>query len=112
MIVITTRLLQCIDRCKIVECNEIILTNYRRYIVDFNLERYFSSKEFILDKINSSKLDLRQATHKAWFVEKIEKYIMKYKLYEMMEKICYKRVSRDQLEIVDNKISYILNKAR
>jgi len=29
-----------------------------------------------------------------------------------MDKICYERASRDQLETVDNEISYILNKAR
>ena len=78
-----------------VECNDIILTNHREYIIDFNLERYFSSKEFILDKIDSSKLDLRQAIHKVLFVKKIEEYIIKYKLCETMEKICYERVSRD-----------------
>ena len=63
------------DSCKMVECNKVILTGHRGYIVDFNLEWYFECKNFNLDQVDSSKLDSRRASYKALFVEKVEEYI-------------------------------------
>ena len=60
-----------------IEYNRVIIADYHSYLVNFNLENYFCSKKFELDKINSSKLDLRRTIHKSLFVQKIKEYIEK-----------------------------------
>jgi len=66
----------------------------------------------VINNINSLKLDSRQATYKKLFVEKVEEYIEKYKLKQTMERLCNENESRDQIEMIDKEISYILDKAR
>ena len=87
------------------------MTEHWGYLVDFNLERYFDSKEFSLNKNNSSKLNSRRATHKIKFAEKVKKYIKKYNLIEIVEKYWNENISKSQLEAIDKKIICILNKA-
>jgi len=71
----TAGLLQYVDGCEMIESNELIVTDYRGYLINFNLERYFECKQFVLDDINSLKLDSRWASHKKLFVEKVEEYM-------------------------------------
>ena len=55
--------MQFIDGCKVVNFFEVISIDYRRYIVDVNLQEFFQVKQFNIDRIDSSKLDSRRATH-------------------------------------------------
>jgi len=95
-----------VDGCTIIECNELIITNHREYLVDVNLERYFDSNEFEIDKNDSSKLDSRWAIYKLKFIEIVEKYIDQYDVSGIMDKYCNESASKDQLEVIDNKIIY------
>ena len=36
--------IECIKGCELIEANEIIINNYRVYIVNFNLKRYFKEQ--------------------------------------------------------------------
>jgi len=58
-----------------IKSDESIVTDHRGYLVDFNFERYFECKQFILNNIDSLKLDSRWALHKKLFVEKVEEHI-------------------------------------
>jgi len=62
--------------------------------------------------LDSSKLDSRWATHKIKFKEKLEESIVQYNLQDMMNQYCTIEVSFDQLELIDEIISIILNKVR
>ena len=42
MIAITLGLIKYIDGCRITNFNDIIITDYRRFIVDLDLEIYFN----------------------------------------------------------------------
>ena len=112
MVAAIAGIIQCIDRCEMIECTETIIIDYCRFLIDVNLERYFQSKSFDLDKNDSSKLDSRRAIHKQKFVEKVKEYIVKYKLEHTIDKFCNEEASRDQLEVIDKEIFYILNKAQ
>ena len=72
---VSSGLLEVIDRCKMINFNEIISTNYRGYIIDIDLEDYFNMQPFNIDKVKLRQLNSRQAIHKQKFVETIEKYI-------------------------------------
>ena len=69
-------------------------------------------QNFQLDKLDSSKLDSRWATHKIKFKEKLEESIFQYNLYDIMNQYCIMEASFDQLELIDEIISIILNKVR
>ena len=48
-----------------------MLTDYKGYLVNINLQEFFEVSYFEIDKIDSSKLDLRRASYKRKFKEKI-----------------------------------------
>ena len=88
MVVATAGIIQCVDGCEIIEYTKTIITDHCGFLIDMNLERYFQSKSFDLDKNNSSKLDLRRAIYKQKCVEKVKEYIVKYKLEHTIDKFC------------------------
>ena len=68
-------LLEFIDGCKVIDFKEYITTDYQDYLVDISIQEYFELQNFQLDKLDSSKLDSRRATHKTKFKEKLEELI-------------------------------------
>ena len=41
-IAISNRIIQCVEGCKSIDKNSIILSNHRAYLVNINLKKYFS----------------------------------------------------------------------
>jgi len=40
-IAVTLNIIECIEGCKLLEANEVMITDYRFYLVDINFECYF-----------------------------------------------------------------------
>ena len=43
IVAVSPNLIECIEGYKILEVNDIIITDYRLYIIDINLERYYEA---------------------------------------------------------------------
>ena len=56
----TSRLINDIEGCKLINYNQIIESNHRGYLIDLNLEQYFNMNYFDIDRVNSSQLDSRR----------------------------------------------------
>ena len=80
--------------------------------MDINLEEYFSVKQFLIDKIDNSKLNLRRAIHKMKVIKKVEELIYSTKLENIIDEYYNLNTSTDILEEIDNQISAVLDAAR
>ena len=105
-------LLEFVNRCKFVKFHEMIIIDYYSYIIDLNLQDYFKVRRFDINRIESLKLDSRRASHKQKFNEKVEELKILFNLRETMDKHCYIEASNDQLNIIDQQISLILDITR
>jgi len=94
-------ILEHIKGCRLVDYNEILLTEYRKYLFDINIQEYFKSKSFNINKIYSSKLNSKWQSHMNKFTEKVDKLIELTNLQEMIDNY-YNRYATDEiLEQID-----------
>ena len=56
-IVVSNNLIKCVEGYELVEAREILINNYRSYIIDLNLERYFNEQMSVWDTIDKQILD-------------------------------------------------------
>ena len=75
LVVATIGLLLFIDRSKMINYSEILLSDYRGHIIDIEVEDYFQMISFEIDKVDNSRLNSRKLLHKTKFVEKVEELI-------------------------------------
>ena len=57
------------------ETNDIIITDYRSYIIDFNFEEYFCEQFSDWDQINYYILNPARRSHRIKFVKKLEEVL-------------------------------------
>ena len=68
----TYNLLDFIEESKLLEAYEIIFTDYRLFIINMNMERYFDDQLSIWDKIKKRKLNLARRLHRNKIVKMLE----------------------------------------
>ena len=71
----TTELIEFIDRCKMTDYNDILILDYRGYLIDAYLEDYFNLQIQNIDAIINSKINHRKLTYQTKFIEKLEELI-------------------------------------
>ena len=86
-----------IEGYKLIETNEIVISDYYTYIIDVNLNEYFKEYFSQWDKINKSPLNLSRRLHYKKFIEELEKQIDIFQLEHQMNQIRNK-LSPQQLE--------------
>ena len=101
-------LLEFVKGCRLYEINEIINTDYRSYIIDLNIEKYFEIEIGSLDKINYRIIDPKKRTHREKFNEYAEELLNNIVIETRLD---YAH-THQELEEVDKDITYILNKIR
>ena len=69
------RLILFIKGCKIINFNKILVTDYREFIANINMEDYRTVNHFQIDRVDSSKLDSQRASHNIKFIDKVEELI-------------------------------------
>ena len=65
-------IMNCIEGYKLIEVNEIVLSNHRGYLIDINLELYFSEQISLWNTINRRILNLSRRSHRKKFCKSIE----------------------------------------
>ena len=111
-IVALTELLAFIDESYVVNYNKVILTDNHGYITDIILEEYFNMKSFNIDYIDNSRLNSRKLSYRIKFTEKVEELIKEINLLDIVNELCHNYTINKILEMLDEKISHILNKVR
>ena len=107
----TTGIMQVIEGCKLIETNEIVISDYHTYIIDVNLSNYFEEYFSQWNEINKSLLNSSRRLYCKKLVEELEEQIDIFQLEHQIDQIRYK-LSPQQLEQIDQSITMILNKAR
>jgi hypothetical protein len=69
---VTIGLSKFIDGSRMIDYNEILITDHREYIIDIYLDDYFDISLDNIDKIDDSRINSRKLTHRTKFIEKIE----------------------------------------
>ena len=70
-------IMSCIEGCSLVEVNEIILLDQRRYIFNVNFELYFFEQMSSWDTINRRIIDPSRRSHREKFCKSVESLIDK-----------------------------------
>ena len=79
-------ILQCIEGLKLLEINEIIDTNHQSYIVDVNMEHYFSKEFSEWDIIDRYLLNSSRHSYKEAFKEYADEILDQIPIEEAVEK--------------------------
>ena len=69
------KIISCIEGCKLIEVNQIMINDYRDYLIDLNFKLYFSEQMSLQDTINRRVLNLLCRSHREKFYESLETLI-------------------------------------
>ena len=67
---------------------------------------------FDINKVISSQLDSRRLSHRETFIEKVEEYLQAINLPSTIDWYCNENAISEILELIDQQILEVLNKAR
>jgi len=98
----TSSLINFIEKGEIINYNQIIYSDHRGYLIDINLEQYFSMKQFDIDKVNNSQLNSHWLLYKQKFCKKVKEYVQATNLHQLMKEYCNTNASDEILELLDN----------
>ena len=76
------KIIQYIQGNKLVNCNEIIVIDYRRFIFDLDAKQQFELDTIKYDQIDTRLLHLSNRVYRETFKKKLEKYLKESKLYK------------------------------
>ena len=66
-VAISVGAIQCIEGCQLLEYHDIVMSDYKAYLIDFNLEEYFQEEFSTWNNINKSILNPSRKSHRAIF---------------------------------------------
>ena len=92
--------------------NDIIFTDHLGYLTDINLSEYCNIEDSNINKIQSSHLNSQKISYRIKFCKKLDEIIERTNLIKIVNKYCHIYTTDEILEMIDKKISYVLNKAR
>jgi len=71
-IAVTPNIIECIKGYKLLEVNDIIITDYHTYLVDINFEKYFQAQLSSWDNINRRIIDSVCRSYRTEFCKIVE----------------------------------------
>ena len=96
---------------KLVDFNEIIITNHRGFLIDIDFKAYFKLQASQYDKSESRKLNPTNRLHRKQFKEILDEYISQMKLLGKTLTICNKHETQHKMNVLDELIIYVLTAA-
>jgi len=85
------------------------MSDYRAYLIDFNLEEYFQEEFSTWNNINKSILNPSRKSHRAIFLEELEQQLNTYDIEQYLSKPSH---TYQEIENIDELITRVLNAAR
>ena len=96
-VAIMSELMKCVKGCKLIYENEMVSSDYYRYIIDINFESYFDKQLLSWDQINQSLLDLARRSYWEKFTEIIEEQLDAMSIENELD-IAENTLTRERLE--------------
>ena len=97
---------------KIVDFDEIIIIDHQGFLIDIDVNEYFNLPASTYNRSASRKLNPGKRNHRIQFMEALENYINQTKLLEKIISICSGRVTSEEINVLDELITYVLTAAR
>ena len=108
-IAVSEGIMEYVEGVKLIAHNEIVTMDHRAYVVDINMEEYFSDEFSQWDAINHAMLDPARKSYRIKFVEELENQLDRHQIENLIEN--FQNPSHQQIEYFDEIIISILNKA-
>ena len=108
----TEPILQATRGSKIIDFDEIIITDHRGFLFDVDVKEYFDINTSKYDKSETRKLNPANRRHRNEFKETLEQFIEQTKLGERTSTICNGKVTQHEMNVLDELITYVLSAAR
>ena len=96
-----------IEGSKLIECNDIIFTNHRSYIIDINIEDYFNDQLSSWDEINRVMLNPLRRSHRIKFTQSLDEQLQKLNIENIISSMI-DFPTNEQIERVDEMIISVL----
>jgi len=109
---VTRKVLRSIKGSKLVDFNDIILSDHRGFIFDMDFEEYFNLNPSRYDRSKTRKLNPNNRKHRIQFKEKLDEYIDQLGLIQRAESVCLGNPTIEELNLLDENITYVMNAAR
>ena len=85
-ITVSEGLMKFVEGSKLIYYNKIIFSDHRAYIVDINIDEYFSNQMSSWDEINHVMLNPSKKSHHKKFLEELEEQIERRQLENIITK--------------------------
>ena len=108
----TKSILQATRGSKLIDFDEIIITDQRGFIFDIDINEYFKITASKCDKSEIRKLNPTNRKHQAQFKDTLEKHISQMGLMEKIIKVCTNRATQYEMNALDESITCVLTVAR
>jgi len=108
----TEEVLQTIRESILVDFKDIIDMDHRDFIFDLDIKEYFTIEASMYDEIETNTLDPTKRSHRIKFTEKLDEYIEQLNLVELVESKCNRAITNQEIERLDETISFVLDSAR
>ena len=95
----------------LIDFKEIIDTDHRGFIFDIDINEYFTIEASMYDKIENNNLDPTKRSHRIKFMTKLDEYIEQLNLVELVESKCNRAITNQEIERLDETISFVLDSA-
>ena len=97
---------------KIIDFDQVIITDHWGFLIDIDVNGYFNLPASTYDQSASRKLNPGNRIHRKQFQETLEEYINQTKLMEKITSICRGRVTIEEMNVLNELITYVLTAAR
>lgn len=108
-IALSNGIMEYVEGVKLFHQNEFVITDHRSYVIDINIQDYFDDEFSMWNQINKAKLNPSRKSHRATFYEELEYQLDIYNLESSLSK---PSLTFQEIEILDETVTLILNKAR
>ena len=108
----TDGIVQSIKGSLLVEVNEIIENDHRGFIFDIDIQEYFSINASKYDRYDHVTIDPSRRSHRVKFQLKLDEYIEQLNLVDIVKQKCNQYVTGQELERIDQMITFVLDAAR
>ena len=85
-IALSSRIMDYIEGVQLMNQNDFVMSDYRSYLLDLNLEEYFEDHFSSWNGINKVVLNLSRKSHRATFCEELVNQLNVYNIEESLTK--------------------------
>jgi len=107
-IAVTSGIMKFVEGVKLLDNNDVVISDHRAYVMDLNVEEYFQDQFSSWDTINKVVLNPSRKSYRSIFFEELESQLNIYDIEGILEK---STVTYKEIEKIDNLITKVLNAA-